>query len=122
MRYRIGVALGAILAATCCATASAKFTAPGWAGPVTQPSAAGLDFDQYFPGTIRIHVGDSVNWTVNGFHTITFSAPGSSRSPRVTPLPSTPVSGQLDATGHPFFFNGQPSLLVNPVAAFPAGD
>jgi plastocyanin len=32
----------------------------------------GFGPDAFFPSTLTIHVGDTVNWTVAGFHTVTF--------------------------------------------------
>jgi plastocyanin len=91
------------------------------AGPALKPKLAHLDFDAFFRKAIKIHVGDTVSWTLDGFHTVTFPAPGQQPPPFVLPLANEVVSGAIDAAGNPFFFNGQPKLLVNPAAAFPAG-
>jgi plastocyanin len=75
------------------------------------------DANQYFRRTVTIRRGDSVRWKINGFHTVTF-VPGGEEAPGlVVPDPANPVSGATDAAGAPFWFNGQPSLGLNPEAA-----
>ena len=100
---------------------AAHYVAPATAGPPQRPTVAHLDFDGFFPSSPKIHVGDSVSWSINGFHTVTFLAKGQSLPPLVMPSPANPISGQLDASGTAFWFNGQPNLLINPQAAAPAG-
>ncbi len=80
-----------------------------------------LDFDGFFPTSTRIHVGDSVSWSINGFHTVTFLASGQAPPPPIIPSSGSPLSGKLDAAGVPFWFNGQPAQVINPVVAFPSG-
>jgi plastocyanin len=53
---------------------------------------------------------------------VTFVPDGEAAPGLITPDPANPVSGQNDAAGNPFFFNGQPNLNLNPAAAFPQGD
>jgi len=65
----------------------------------------GIDLMAFFPGTLRIHVGDTVVWKQNSFeiHTVSFLA-GTPMPPLVVPAPA-----------------GQPSpLMLNPQVAFPA--
>jgi plastocyanin len=90
------------------------------AGPFSKPKAAQLDFDAYFRRTVSVHVGDSVRWKINGFHTISFLA-GQPRPAFAMPVPTDPVTGVSDAAGKPFFFNGLPNLHINPQVAFAAG-
>jgi plastocyanin len=97
------------------------FAAPVTAGPPKAPGVAHLDFDGFFPASTEIHVGDSVKWSINGFHTVTFLAKGQAQPPFIITSAAIPLSGQLDAAGKPFWFNGQPSQIVNPEAAAPAG-
>lgn len=90
------------------------------AGPVSKPKAAQLDFDAYFRHTVTVHVGDSVRWKINGFHTVTFL--GGQPAPAFTmPVATDPILGVSDSAGKPFFFNGLPNIHVNPQVAFPAG-
>jgi plastocyanin len=97
------------------------FTAPVTAGPPKRPPAAQLDFDAFFPASTEIHVGDSVKWSINGFHTVTFLAKGQAQPPFIITSLTNPIVGSLDAAGKPFWFNGQPSQIINPEAAGPAG-
>lgn len=118
-----GVTVGATVALLMCLTASQAWAlvAPVSAGPPKPPRAAHLDFDGFFPSTTRIHVGDSVRWAINGFHTVTFLAKGQAPPPLIVLSATSLVSGKLDAAGASFWFNGQPSQIINPVAAAPSG-
>jgi plastocyanin len=97
------------------------FVAPVSAGPPKEPKVAHLDFDGFFPAATEIHVGDSVRFAINGFHSVTFLAKGQSLPPLIITSPANPITGQLDAAGKPFWFNGQPGQIINPEAAAPAG-
>jgi plastocyanin len=119
-----GAALGAAtIGATLVAAgpASAAPTVPAWAGPPVKPKVNALDFDQMFPKTITIRVGQSVRWTINGFHDVALPAKGQSPPPFALPLIQTPVTGITDAAGKALWFNGQPTLSINPQVANPAG-
>jgi plastocyanin len=94
---------------------------PVVAGPASKPKSRQLDFDAFFSRKVKIHVGDTVRWTLNGFHTVTFPAAGQELPAFVLPVATDVVSGAVDAAGNPFFFNGQPQLPINPQAAFPSG-
>src|SRR6266511_4110442 len=113
------------------AVAVAALVAPGpaaartwvvWAGaPVNAP--AGLQssvpvLDQFIPRTLQIHVGDTVTFKSNNFHTATFlgSTP-QSQMPLLMPDPTAHYSGIVDALGLPFWFNGgPPKFIYNPQA------
>jgi plastocyanin len=110
-----------IVAGLVAAGSALGFTAPVSAGPPKEPKVAHLDFDGFFPAATEIHVGDSVRFAINGFHTVTFLAKGQSLPPLIITSPANPIIGQLDAAGKPFWFNGQPSQIINPEAAAPAG-
>jgi plastocyanin len=79
------------------------------------------DVDGYSLKTVTIHVGDSVKWKFNGFHTVTFPKKGSGPVPFIIPDPSAKYSGINDAAGAPFWFNGQTQLDLNPQGALPQG-
>ena len=83
--------------------------------------AAGGDTNAFFRRTVTIRRGDRVAWDINGFHTVTFVPRGDLTPGLVIPDPSSPISGAQDAAGAPFWFNGQPRLAVNPLAAFRQG-
>lgn len=118
--------LGILAAAVACSLAfgqagATAAVAPVVAGPAAKPKLQHLDFDAFFRKAVKIHVGDTVRWTIDGFHTVTFLAHGQQEPPFVLPIATDVVTGAVDAAGRPFFFNGQPQLLVNPQAAFPVG-
>jgi plastocyanin len=62
-----------------------------------------------------------VRWRINGFHSVTFLPSGEDPPGLVVPQPTNPVTGSNDAAGAPFWFNGQPNLAFNPLAAAPQG-
>jgi plastocyanin len=119
--------LAAAAAAACCVAA-----VPAGASAATVTAFAGADgaspdpAPQYTPNaffrrTLTIHVGDSVRWQFRGFHTVTIPARGQAAPGFVAVNPAAPVSGVRDAAGNAFWFNGQPSLNINPLAAAPQG-
>jgi plastocyanin len=122
---RITVVLAAVAAclgsAWIGAGAAFALVAPVSAGPPQRPSIEHLDFDGFFPSTTVIHVGDSVKWAINGFHSVTFLAKGQPLPPLIVTSGAVPISGRLDATGSPFWFNGNPTQIINPQAGAPAG-
>jgi plastocyanin len=121
----LGVFAGAALAVFAgwgAAGSALGFVAPVTAGPPKAPGVANLDFNGFFPAATEIHVGDKVKWEINGFHTVTFLAKGQTQPPFIITSAANPIAGQLDAAGKPFWFNGQPSQIVNPEAAAPAGE
>ena len=75
----------------------------------------------FLRSVVSVHVGDSVRFKIQGglIHTATF-VPRGQAIPSLAALdPANPVSGVTDANGKPFWFNGQPRPIVNPIAAFP---
>jgi plastocyanin len=114
---------GAAVAVFCglTATSAMALVAPVTAGPPKPVKVAHLEFNGFFPSATRIHVGDSVSFAVNGFHTVTFLASGQAPPSLIVPAPSNLISGKLDASGAAFWFNGQPNLVVNPAVAAPTG-
>jgi plastocyanin len=115
-----GAASVVLLVALTSAPASA-LVAPVSAGPPKPPKAAHLDFNGFFPSANRVHVGDSISFAINGFHTVSFLAKGQVPPPLIILAPSSPISGKLDGAGAPFWFNGQPSQVINPLVAAPSG-
>ena len=122
---------GALLAVTAVAAlglpaaaeAATKTVEAGPFGKKAQQAfrAASADANAFFRRVTTVRAGDSVSWDINGFHTVTFVPRGTARPSLVAPDVSTPVSGVLDAAGNPFWFNGQPRLIVNPIAMLPQG-
>jgi plastocyanin len=77
----------------------AKFLAPAY-------EADAID---YFPHTVTIHVGDSVKFAPTAFHNIDIPPLKGSKQDKPLDLlvPSTIITGDNDAAGQPFWFNGQ---------------
>ncbi len=100
---------------------AAELVAPASAGPPQRPHLNHLDFNGFFPTITKINVGDSVSWSINGFHTVSFLAAGQAPPPPILPSATLVLSGQLDAAKAPFWFNGQPQQIINPTVAFPSG-
>jgi plastocyanin len=111
--------VGATLVVAAPAWASAPV--PAWAGPPVKPKSTSLDFDQMFPKTITIRVGQSVRWTINGFHDVALPAQGQAPPTLIIRLTAALVSGVTDAAGKLFWFNGLPTLSFNSQVAFPVG-
>jgi plastocyanin len=131
MRRCVTVLAITMLAALCTApTASAKTKIVVAGGPPPTANLAGstkfppeLDLNGFFRRQITIDVGDSVRWVFSHrvVHTVTFLPRGQSRPSLEVPDPAHPYTGFNDAAGAPFWFNGQPSLLIPPDHAFPQG-
>jgi plastocyanin len=117
--------------AACAAPAAGARTKTVFAGgPPPRPADAGnvkfakdLDLNGFFGRKVTIHAGDSVKWVFSKrvVHTVTFLAPGASRPALEQPDAANPYTGFTDSTGAPFWFDGQPSLLIPPDHAFPVG-
>ncbi|MCW2958130.1 MAG: hypothetical protein JWP18_933 [Solirubrobacterales bacterium] len=90
------------------------------------PSAAqkqlrpyGSDVNAFFPKQTTIRVGDSVRFRVAGFHTVDFPARGKGPTPLFSAT-GTKVSGALDPTGTPYWFNGLDQQAFSPALLTPA--
>ena len=116
------VAAAAMLAAPAAADAATVTVEAGPDGRALQKQFQSVfaDANVFFNRAVTIHPGDRVSWQLNGLHTATFS-PGKDKLPFVIPDPANPVSGFLDAAGSPFWFNGQPRVIANPLAVTPQG-
>ena len=76
-----------------------------------------IDLQAFFPGEITINAGDAIYFefpTPPGFHTVTFLS-GQEVPPLIIP---DEAAGTPPASPPP----GPPKLIINPDAAFPAGD
>jgi plastocyanin len=126
MEMRIGRVLSAAaamagLTLALASGASARgLVAPVTAGPPRILTVKHLELDGFFPTVTKIHVGDSVSWTINGFHTVSILGAGAP-PPLIVPAPANPITGRLDATGAAMWFNGKPNQVINPIVAAPSG-
>ena len=68
--------------------------------------STGSDVNDFFPHEVRIHVGDTVRFVPNNFHTVDLPGRRSRKLPLITPTVQT-IVGAVDAAGAPFWFNGQ---------------
>jgi plastocyanin len=95
------------------------------AGPLLKKPWAGVprdaDVNRFFPQAIQVHAGDSVKFTIAGFHTINFPKKGEGAPPLAMPDPAHPVSGVTDAAGAPFWFDGQGTPVVSPIVGLGSG-
>jgi plastocyanin len=74
------------------------------------------DAIDYFPHTVTIHVGDSVRFAPTAFHNIDIPplSKGKQQGPLALLVPSTVITGDNDAAGNPFWFNGgRPNVGFN---------
>jgi plastocyanin len=107
------------------AIAHTKTVYPG--GPVKFQNQIGKKYgagvDNFMINRVTINVGDTVVWSAkaqaNGFHTIDFPAKGGSDQPLF--VTGAAIAGAKDAGGSPFWFNGLPSLGLNPALFAPSG-
>jgi plastocyanin len=76
-----------------------------------QPTAS--DVNDFFPHRVTVHVGDTVRFVPNGFHTVDLPGRRTRKLPIITPV-GPAITGAVDAAGAPFWFNGQPNLGFNP--------
>jgi plastocyanin len=104
------------MAAVPAAQAATKSVLVG--GPTPKGAPQQTDVNAFLPHTITIHQGDSVLWRIRGFHTVSLLPKGQRRPDFALPDAAHPVSGVNDANNMPFWFNGQPNIIVNPTVAF----
>jgi len=126
-RLIVGLAAMSFLAA---ASSAAAKTITVYAGPPGHGGGKKLipsqilklnpNVNAYFPSSVTINVGDSVNFVRGKMpHTIDLTGPTGQDLPLI--VAGAPISGLKDAAGNPFWFNGQPSLGLNPELLKPIG-
>src|SRR3954471_13939882 len=90
-----------------------------WAGPgfLKAPPAGApktADANLFFPSRVVIHVGDTVTFKSQGFHTATYLGTHKASEFQVfVPEQGGTYSGVSDAAGSPFYFNGLPKFAYN---------
>lgn len=121
-RFRVAALTGGVVLALALPVAAQAATQTVYAGPpqavfkkLHPPAALNqiADVNAFFPNKITIHRGDKVRFTVLGFHTVNFPAHGSPAAELISPT-GNKISGQNDALGQAFWFNGQDELGFNP--------
>lgn len=119
------VAFAAALCALAVPGAASAATKSVTAGPPLKKAPAGVpkdgDLNQFFPSSVRIHAGDSVKWTMAGFHVVTFPKKGDAPPPLAVPDATKPATGFNDAAGQSFWFNGQGTPIVPSLVALGTG-
>jgi plastocyanin len=118
----LGMAM--LLVAPALAPAKTKTVQAGPFGRAAQQDfqQAQADANAFFRRTVTIRRGDRVRWRINGFHNVLFPARPGDPPGLVDADPTRRVTGVNDAAGAPFWFNGQPSLQISPLVAFPQGN
>jgi plastocyanin len=114
LRFVVVLSLAVALATPAAASAATKTVTMGATPKQAKVLQRQLssDANQFFRSTVTIHVGDAVRFIPFGFHNVDFPRRGGDGAPLA--VPGAPTSGQLDAAGAPFWFNGQPGLGINP--------
>ena len=120
-RWMLAAGVAALLGCAGAPTASAATKTVDVGGHGFKGAPQNLQALAFLRGTVSVHVGDTVKFRIKGglIHTVTF-VPSGQRAPRFDALDSAhPLAGVTGADGVPFWFNGQPRPITNPVAAFP---
>src|SRR3954453_3154242 len=118
LRRRAAAALGAALVLALLPAAPHRATDEVYAGHDDLKGAPKqASPNDFFPRNLRVHRNDTVRWEFRGFHTVTLPVRGEGPPPFALAATDVPVRDARDAAGNPFWFNGQPSVLLNPVAA-----
>jgi plastocyanin len=76
--------------------------------------STGSDVNDFFPHQVRIHVGDTVRFVPNGFHTVDLPQRSRTRKLPIIVPTNQAIAGALDAANAPFWFNGRPQLAFSP--------
>jgi plastocyanin len=99
-----------------------------WAGPgFLKAAPAGVpetaDANLFFPRRLEVHVGDTVTFKSDGFHTATYlGTHKATEFPIFAPAPDkSTYSGIADVAGSPFYFNGLGKFAYNVPALAPIG-
>ena len=95
------------------------------AGPPIKKTPAGVpkdgDINQFFPAAVKVHAGDSVKFTIAGFHLINFPKKGQPAPPLAMPDTTHPATNVLDAAGAAYWFNGQGTPVIPAIVGLGSG-
>jgi plastocyanin len=118
----VTAAAGALLLLPAAAQAATKDVYAGTPPRGALEGVRGPALDNaFYPKRIAVHAGDHVRFNILGFHNVLFAPKGTETPALVAPNPQAPVSGATDAAGNPMWFNGQPSIGLNPQVVAPVG-
>src|SRR3954462_14055935 len=116
-RHRVAAVLAATMLVVVLPAAAHAATYEVYAGHDDLKSAPKqASPNDFFPRAVTVHRNDTVRWEFRGFHTVTFPVKGAQPPPLALAATDVPIRDRRDAAGNPFWFNGQPSVLLNPVA------
>jgi len=116
----LAVVIGALGVAGTAEAASWQVAA-GEQAPAPKGTPKGATLNAFFPSRLVINAGDSVTFSIATFHTVTYLG-GKAPAALFTPDPTKGTyTGIADAAGNPFYFDGLPKLIYNPVAFAPGG-
>jgi plastocyanin len=113
----VGIALATPAAANA-ATKSVNMGTTKAQQTVLRPT--GADINAYFPSNVAVHVGDSVRFVPQSFHSVHFLGKSGKLVP-INILSGQTIGGIVDAAGAPFWFNGLPSVVTNGALFAPPG-
>jgi plastocyanin len=95
------------------------------AGPPLKKTPAGVpkdgEINQFFPAAVKVRAGDSVKFTIAGFHLINFPKKGEAPPPLAAPDAAHPATNVLDAAGAPYWFNGQGTPVLPAIVSLGSG-
>lgn len=100
-RWKAGALVAGLLALGAVAGAGVReahrnapvaLAAENWSVTAGGIAPGGFESNNFFPAILSIHVGDTVNWTIAGFHTVTFDA-GQPPLPALIPQPDGTLLG-----------------------------
>ena len=75
--------------------------------------------NQFMPAKLTIAAGDKVTFSTGAFHTVTYNP---KPIPLLLPDPKKGTyTGIVDAAGQPFYFDGRPKFIYNPLGFGPFG-
>ena len=111
-RIALLAALGVLLPATA-ARAATKVVFAGYDTPPGAP--IGTVAEGFYPDTVTVHPGDTVQWRFRGLHDVLFLSHGQKRPPFVIADASAKLPTQNDAAGQPYWWSGQPAPVENPL-------
>lgn len=123
MSTRMVAAAGAVALATgaLAAPSSASTKVVDVGGHGFKGAPKNLQALAYRRSVVTVRVGDSVAFRLKSglIHTATFVPRGQAVPTLTVNDAANPVKGLTDASGTPFWFNGQPRVIVNPKTGLP---